>query len=246
MSDLDWFFTESSGAVGDKLLITGEDAKHITKSLRMAVGESLTLCDNQGFEHLCRIDRISPDGVSVTVVTKEECTHEPDVKLTLYFALTKGDKPEIVIQKAVELGAAVIVPVLTERCISRPDRKGAENKLQRYRKIAYQAAMQSRRGIIPEVRPLTELKSVKSELSEYDKAILFYEGGGEPLRKLIGENDKSIAVFIGPEGGFEESETEKLQSAGALTATLGKRILRAETAPLAAITAIMLLTGNLE
>ena len=243
---MDWFFTEGSGEPGDQLMITGEDARHITKSLRMAVGETITLCDSQHFEHLCRIDRISNEGVSVTIVTKEECTHEPDVDVTLYFALTKGDKPEFVIEKAVELGASVIVPVLTDRCISRPDKKGAENKLQRYRKIAYQAAMQSRRGIIPEVRPLTDLKSALGNIPSYDKAILFYEGGGQPLRQLISKIDKKIAVFIGPEGGFEESEVNALQNAGAVTATLGKRILRAETAPLTALSAIMLLTGNLE
>lgn len=243
---MDWFFTEGSGEPGEQLLITGEDARHITKSLRMAVGETITLCDRQHYEHLCRIDRISNEGVSVTIVTKEECTHEADINVTLFFALTKGDKPEFVIEKAIELGAAVIVPVLTDRCISRPDKKGAENKLQRYRKIACQAAMQSRRGIIPEVRPLTELKAVLKEIPSYDKAILFYEGGGLPLRRIIGESDRKIAVFIGPEGGFEETEVNALQSAGAVTATLGKRILRAETAPLAALSAIMLLTGNLE
>ena len=106
--------------------------------------------------------------------------------------------------------------------------------------------MQSRRGIVPDIKPLTELKTAAGELGKYDKVILFYEGGGQPLRELIMPEDKTIAVFIGPEGGFEEREVELLCSSGARTATLGKRILRAETAPIAAAAAIMFHTGNLE
>ena len=180
------------------------------------------------------------------VTTQEECTHEPDIELTLYFALTKGDKPETVIQKCIELGVTELVPVLTDRCVSRPDAKAAQKKLQRYRKIALQAAMQSRRGIVPEVRPLTELKTAAAELSVYDKAIVFYEGGGKPLREIISGSDKKLAVFIGPEGGFEQREIDLLESSGAVRATLGSRILRAETAPIAAAAVIMFHTGNLE
>ena len=243
---MDWFFIENAGSVGDLHLITGEDAVHITKSLRMSVGEVISLCDSDQKEHLCMIEKIDSSGVLVRITTEEECTHEPDIQLTLYFALTKGDKPETVIQKCIELGVTKIVPVLTDRCVSRPDAKAAEKKLARYRKIALGAAMQSRRGIIPEVLPLTDLKKAASELGSYDKAILFYEGGGEPLRELIKPEDQKIAVFIGPEGGFEEREVELLCSSGAKTATLGKRILRAETAPIAAAAAIMFHTGNLE
>ena len=243
---MDWFFTESEGNIGDLQLITGEDAVHITRSLRMSVGEVLTLCTPDQKEHLCRIERINEDGVVVRLTTNEDCTHEPDVSMTLYFALTKGDKPETVIQKCIELGVTEFVPVLTDRCVARPDAKAAEKKLKRYQKIALQAAMQSRRGIVPVVRPLTELKKAAACLAQYDKTILFYEGGGQPLRTLITPSDKRIAVFIGPEGGFEEREVQLLEENGALTATLGKRILRAETAPIAAAAAIMFHTGNME
>lgn len=243
---MDWFFAENVGEEGNTYLVTGEDAVHITKSLRMSAGEVITLCGNDKKERLCRIEHIFPDGVLVRVCSAEECTHEPDIEVTLYFALTKGDKPETVIQKSVELGVHRIVPVLTERCISRPDNKAAQKKLLRYRKIALQAAMQSRRGIIPEVFPLVELRKIKEELSRYDKVILFYEGGGKPLRELISEKDKKIAIFIGPEGGFEEDEVDFLTENGAILSTLGKRILRAETAPVVALAAIMLHTGNLE
>ena len=243
---MDWFFTNENVSKGDTLTITGEDAVHITKSLRMSVGEVLTLCTKDKTELMCIIEAISSDGVTVRVSEEEECLHEPTVDVTLYFALTKGDKPETVIQKAVELGVHRIVPVLTSRCVSRPDAKSAEKKLQRYRKIALQAAMQSRRGIIPEVSPLCELKAAAAGLDAYDVSIVFYEGGGAPLRELVRPEFKTIAVFIGPEGGLAPEEVGLLISGGGKAATLGKRILRAETAPLAALSAIMLITGNLE
>lgn len=243
---MDWFFTDRQPCAGDKLLITGEDAVHITRSLRMSVGEYIVLCSPDKMEHQCRIEAIDSEGVHVMVCTEEECRHEPDVDVTLFFAMTKGDKPETVIQKSVELGASHIIPMLTSRCVSRPDKKSFEKKLSRYRKIALQAAMQSRRAIVPEVGEMLDISRAAGKLAEFDKAILFYEGGGAPLREIINKDDKKTAVFIGPEGGFSDEEVELLCSSGAVKATLGKRILRAETAPLAALTAIMLLTGNLE
>lgn len=243
---MDWFFSDECANVGETILITGEDAAHITKSLRMSVGETITLCDRDGSEMLCMIERISAEGVLVRVSTLEECMQEPTVQVTLFFALTKGDKPETVIQKSVELGVHAIVPVLTDRCVSRPDTKSFEKKLIRYRKIAMQAAMQSRRGIVPEVGELVNLEEASRLCYGFDRKILFYEGGGAPLRHLLMGHEKKIAVFIGPEGGFDESEVDLLVSKGAQCATLGKRILRAETAPLAALSAIMYQTGNLE
>lgn len=240
---MDWFFAEN---VGQTHLITGEDAVHITKSLRMSVGEVITLCDKNKIEHLCKIERISPEGVQVKVITESKCMNEPTVEVTLFAALTKGDKMETVIQKAVELGVHAVVPVLTDRCISRPDAKAAVKKQQRYQKIASQAAMQSRRGIIPEIHEFIDLKKAAEMLTDFDKSILFYEGGGKPVREMIVPSDKKIAVFTGSEGGFEESEVELLTNHGAVTATLGKRILRAETAPLAVLSIIMFHTGNLE
>ena len=243
---MDWFFTDTPLRKGDIYNITGEDAVHITKSLRMSVGEVITLCGNDKSEYPCIIEHISSDGVQVKVSDSYECTHEPDIKVTLFFALTKGDKPETVIQKSVELGVHKIIPMMTERCISRPDKKSMDKKITRYQKIALQAAMQSRRGIIPEVGELTELVQAAKDIGNFYKAILFYEGGGEVLRNIILPQDKKIAIFIGPEGGFEQKEAEMLRNSGAAVATLGKRILRAETAPLAALSAIMFHTGNLE
>ncbi len=240
---MNWFFADP---LQELHLITGEDARHIARSLRMSVGESLTLCDSHQVEHFCRIERITEEGVLVSIVSEEECHHEPSVRVTLYASVTKGDKMEHVIQKAVELGVHRIVPVVTDRCISRPDIKTAEKKCQRYRKIAEQAAMQSQRGLVPSVEAFIDLKTASRQLPDFDRGILFYEGGGAPLRTVLESRPETIAVFTGPEGGYEESEVRLLRTAGAQIATLGKRILRAETAPLAALTAIMFHTGNLE
>ncbi len=240
---MDWFFVDK---IQGEHIITGEDALHITKSLRKSVGEAVTLCDKSGVEHLCIIDSINDEGVFVHEVTKSECQNEPSVDVTLFAALTKGDKLEAVVRKSVELGVSSIVPVLTSRCVSRPDGKSAVKKQTRYQKIALQAAMQSRRAIVPNVSRITDLDSAAKRLGEFDLSILFFEGGGRSLREILKTPAKKIAIFTGPEGGFEESEVGLLAESGAVVATLGKRILRAETAPLAALTAIMLQTGNLE
>lgn len=240
---MDWFFTDN---IDGEHLITGEDAIHIRKSLRKSVGEVITLCDKAGVEHNCLIDRINDEGIFVHEISKSECENEPSVEITLFAALTKGDKLETVIQKSVELGVTHIVPVLTSRCVSRPDGKSAIKKQARYQKIALQAAMQSRRAIIPDVSEIITLEKASTLLSNFDTSIFFFEGGGKSLREILSSQTKKIAIFTGPEGGFEEREVELLAENGAVIATLGKRILRAETAPIAALAAIMLQTGNLE
>ena len=138
-----------------------------------------------------------------------------------------------------------IVPVLTSRCVSRPDEKGAKKKTERYRKIALEAAQQSGRGIVPEISEMLTLKQAAAQDNAETK-IVFYEGGGAPLKEIIGSQTKSVSIYIGPEGGFEEAEVKLLCEAGAVQATLGKRILRTQTAPVAALSAIMILTDNLE
>lgn len=240
---MDWFFTDNFDG---EHLITGEDAVHITKSLRKSVGEAIILCDKMGIEHNCLIDRINDEGVLVHEISKNECKNEPSVEITLFAALTKGDKLETVIQKSVELGVSHIVPVLTSRCVSRPDGKSAMKKQARYQKIALQAAMQSRRAIIPDVSEIITLENASTMLCDFDTSIFFFEGGGKSLSEILSEPAKKIAIFTGPEGGFEEREVELLAKNGAIVATLGKRILRAETAPIAALSAIMFQTGNLE
>ena len=238
-----WFFTDENFT--DKYLIEGDDAQHIRKSLRMREGEELTLVSPDKTEHLCAIENLT-DGVEVRELSSKPCEQEPTVKVTLYQGLTKGDKMDFIVQKAVELGVTEIVPTLTDRCISRPDDKSMGKKIARFQKIALGAAQQSRRGIIPQVKSMLTLKESAEKAKEDDVSIVFYEGGGETIASLLKDAPKYVIIFIGSEGGFEESEIEYLVKAGTVNATLGKRILRAETAPLAALSAIMFFTGNMD
>ncbi len=239
-----WFFTDE--ILGDSFDITGEDARHISKSLRMKVGEALTLCTTDGRRHECEITAFSTDTVTVKVLSSTVCEQEPSVKITLFMALTKGDKMDDIVQKSVELGVYEIVPVLTSRCISRPDEKQMKKKVARWQKIADNAASQSRRGIIPKVADMMTLKEASKLLRNFEKAVVFYECGGEKLKDTVDENTKTLAMFVGSEGGFEESEIELLKENGATALTLGSRILRAQTAPIAGIVGVMYQTKNLE
>lgn len=241
------FFIENVS--GDFITISGQDATHITKSLRMRQGETLTVCGGQGLDFLCEIEEISDSAVHLRVLETVATESEPSIKITLYQGLPKGDKLELIIEKSIELGVTGIVPVLMQRSVSRPDAKSAAKKHDRYQKLSLSAAKQCGRGIIPAVEPMIHFAQMLPRLSEHQAVIFFYECGGQPLSSAIetitNEGMKDIAIVIGPEGGFDLSEAEALQASGAFTATLGKRILRTETAPIAAIAAIMYATGNL-
>lgn len=236
-----WFFSEN--VTSPNHIITGEDAQHIIKSLRMKAGEELSICDGSKIQHDCIIEDFSGGTVEVRVKASYPCKNEPQTKVTLYQALAKGDKMDFIIQKSVELGVSEIVPILTARCVSRPDEKSMKKKLERWNKIALQAAMQSRRGIIPMVKPVIKLSEAAEKAGK--SAIVCYELGGKPLGELVESRQSEVSLFIGSEGGFEKSEVELILNKGGSAATLGNRILRAETAPLAALSVIMYLTGNL-
>ena len=229
----------------NEIVLEGEQARHIAKSLRMRVGDMLTVNDSNGNDFGCAIKEITRETVVLSVCYKQAVESEPDCSVTIYQGNPKGSKLEDIIQKCVELGAVRIVPVLTKRCVSRPDEKSTKKKTERYNKIALEAAQQSGRGIVPEVKELVSLKNAVAQ-DDSDIKIVFYEGGGEPLRDIVDENAKSVSIYIGPEGGFEREEVDFLIENGATPATLGKRILRTQTAPVAALSAIMLITGNLE
>ena len=238
-----WFFTEPFS--GEYYTITGENAKHIEKSLRMKLGEEITLVDSEGIQHNGVIDNIIPNNVTVKINESFKCENEPNVMITLYQALPKGDKMEFIVQKAVELGVNVIVPVISARCISRPDQKALNKKVERWQKIAQQAAQQARRGIIPQVKQAVSFKQAVQNLQSDSCNIIFYECGGEKVNKIINHSCKYINMFIGSEGGFEQHEVQSVIEKGGSAATLGKRVLRAETAPLTALSVIMYETGNL-
>lgn len=238
------FFLDSFQG-GDTACITGQDAAHITRSLRMRAGEALTLCDTHGTDYDCEIVETG-DTVVLRVLGSRPTASEPSLQVTLYQALPKSDKLEHIIQKSVEMGVFAIVPVETARCIARLDDR-IDKKLARWQKIAAEAAGQSGRGILPAVLPPLTFKQALAALHDSgEDVIVFYEGGGMPLCELVSPDTKRVSVFIGSEGGFAPEEIEALTAAGARTATLGPRILRCETAPTAALAALMLLSGNLQ
>ena len=240
-----WFFIENEIDTAS-FNIEGENARHISKSLRMKKGEELTLISPGGIQYDCAVREVSGDIVGVNILHSKMCENEPDAEVTLYQALPKGDKMELIIQKCVELGIKRIVPFISARCVSRPDKKSLAKKIIRWQKIAKEAAAQSRRGIIPEIaQPVSFNEAVKnSKVNE--KNIIFYELGGDSLKNIIGKHPKTIGYFVGSEGGFEEKEIETALNNGIETATLGKRILRAETAPIAALSIIMYELGEMD
>lgn len=229
---------------GDTIEITGDDARHIKKSLRMKPGEQIVVCDGSETEHICRIESAG-ETVLLKIDSSAPGKNEPGIKLRLFQALPKGDKLEYIIQKAVELGIYEIIPVLTSRCVSRPDKKSSAKKRERYQKIALEAAKQSGRGIIPQVRETVTLNEAFSMMSGCESKIVFYELGGERINDIIDPDCKSADILIGSEGGFSEQEIELCEKNGMKTATLGARILRCETAPVAAVSIIMNITGNI-
>ncbi len=238
------FFT---GAVdGQSALITGEDARHIALALRMKTGERVTVCDSAGRDYQCVIREISPERVLLGVQEVAVSAGEPGVEITLYQAMPKGDKLETIIQKAVELGACRIVPVLTRRCVSRPDEKSMRRKLERYNKISLEAAKQCGRGCVPEVGELTEFRTAVGRMKNDPLAIFFYENADGPLRNALPAClPDRMSILVGSEGGFEPQEAQYAAENGLIPASLGSRILRCETAPLAALAAILYHAGDI-
>lgn len=230
----------------NNIVLTGGDANHIGRSLRMKAGEEVTVCCN-GVDHHCKISSITADSVYLDLIDKQRCAAEPDIEVTMFQAVPKLDKLEYIIQKSVELGVARIVPVLTRRCISRPDEKDFEKKkLPRLNKIAEGAAKQSGRGIIPEVTPMVSLKEAMDMMKQLDRNIILYEEqGGVSFGAVELSGAKTVGLFIGSEGGFDKEEAEAAVSAGAVQVWLGKRILRCETAPITALSILMFLTNNM-
>lgn len=239
------FFVESQELNNKFLVLTGENAAH-AKVLRLKVGEQVLVCDGIGTECLCTVSDISAGQISLVVESSQQSASEPAVQVSVYMAFPKADKLEHVIQKATELGAYEIVAFPSNRCVSRPDEKSLAKKVERWQKIAVSAAEQSGRGRIPKVVVLGSYKEALARGAKADKAILFYENERATTLKmaLTMQNFQTVSILTGPEGGLEESEVEQAKNAGFEICTLGSRILRCETAPLCALSAIMYATGE--
>lgn len=230
-------FTESTAA------LTGPDAHHLGKVMRARPGDEVILCDGAGFDYTAAVAAVTPDRVEFRLLEKRPSEAEPSVEVTLFAGYPKQDKLEFIVQKAVELGAARIVPFFSRFCVAAPKKEDQKNA--RYARIAAEAAKQAGRGVIPAVELPLDIKDLPARFSEFDLVLFFYEGGGESLRTLV-KNQKRIALITGVEGGFSPEEAEKLVAAGAVPVGLGPRILRCETAPVAGLAAVMTLAGQLE
>ncbi|MBP3919377.1 MAG: 16S rRNA (uracil(1498)-N(3))-methyltransferase [Clostridia bacterium] len=236
-----FFLSRASMRLEEGLIpIVGDDAHHIAYSLRMAVGDPITVCDMQKTEYLCTILSVKPDEVLLSVNDTRENDTELPIKIHLYQSLPKGDKMEYIIQKAVELGAASVTPVTSARCIVKLDEKSAEKKIARWQKIAEEAAKQCGRGYIPEVRAPISFPCAIEAGQKTDLPLFCYEGDdtvslktvlGHTMDRLLSlDHLPEAAVYIGPEGGYDRAEVDKAASAGMTAINLGKRILRCETA----------------
>ena len=239
------FFVSPEEMTGQEIVLTGENAQH-AKVLRLKVNEEVLVCDGVGKEALCRITEASGGQWILCVDSIQESTTEAAVDVSVYLAFPKADKLEHVIQKATELGASEIVAFPSSRCVSKPDEKSLKKKLERWQKIAASAAEQSGRGRIPQVRVLPSFKEALTEAARADKALLFYENEHAVTLKmaLTSSPYRTVSLMTGPEGGLEEKEVQQAREAGLQVCTLGKRILRCETAPLCALSAVMYDAGE--
>lgn len=238
------FFSDNIDIESKKAYTNEEDAKHITTVLRMKTGDKAIICDKKSRDYLCILNSSSKSFAEFDILDEKINGAEPDIEVTLFQAVPKSDKLDFIVQKATELGAAGIVPFVSKRCVSRPDEKSADKKIQRLQRICYEAAKQCGRGVIPQVMPFTDFKSAVDSVGEDTLPIIFYECGGEKIKNLD-FSKKKIAVFIGSEGGFEKQEIDYAISKGFIPAYLGERILRCETAPIAALAVLMNVTENL-
>lgn len=239
------FFVDPKELQGASLSLTGENAKH-AKVLRLKCGEEVLICDGEGRECLCAVTDISDGSVGLSVITRRESETEAKVRVSVYMAFPKADKLEHVIQKATELGAYEIVAFPSARCISRPDEKSLSKKVERWQKIAASAAEQSGRGRIPQVLVLPSYNAALERAALTDQALLFYENERATTLRMALQSKvyHTVSLLTGPEGGLEEAEVRQAMDAGLTVCTLGRRILRCETAPLCALSAVMYDAGE--
>ncbi len=235
------FFVSEDQFADDTVILTGEDAHHIARSLRMAVGETITVCDQRSVEFECELLSFEQDKrVVARIVSSKPSQSEMPYGVYLFQALPKGEKFDSIIQKAVECGVYEVVPFQSSRCIAKAKADSEADKTQRRCRIAQEAAKQSGRGRLPLVRPTISFKEMLKQAGECDVCLFCYEGEGtqtlasileseQVAQRLSGNAPRRIAVVVGSEGGFSPEEAAEAEAAGMFMTGLGKRILRTET-----------------
>lgn len=243
------FFVLPEKVCDNKIVIDTEDVSHITRVLRLGVGDVLDVCDSLGFDYEARITEIQDKTIILDIISKKKSDSESNISITLYQGLPKASKMDYIIQKNTELGINKIVPVIMDRCVVKlENQKAEEKKVIRWRKIAEEAAKQSGRGIIPEIAMPVTLAEAAEEMKKTDISFVPYECEEDGCLRTVLRNNESqqtVSFLIGPEGGFSASEISKLKSYGIKTVTLGKRILRTETAGMAVTAMVMYEIGDI-
>lgn len=226
-----------------KIHITGSDVNHIKNVLRMRQGETILISAGDNLEYTCLVSEMEAEEVIADISYVQEVGMELPSKIYLFQGLPKSDKMELIIQKAIELGVAEIVPMATKRAVVKLDAKKAAKKVQRWNEIAKSAAKQSKRGLIPEVKPVMSFKEAVEYGKSMDMLLIPYEDakGIAHSREVVEtvKDKKSLGIYIGPEGGFPEEEVSLAMKAGAEPVTLGHRILRTETAGMTLLSILM-------
>ncbi len=239
------FFVNDRQIENKAVKIVGDDAFHISRALRMAAGEHITVCADNGREYDCVLRVFAPDHVIADIESERESSTEPNFYAHIYQGLPKGDKLDFIIQKTVECGISELTTFESEFCIARSKADSEDKKLERRQRIALEAAKQSGRGIVPKINKTVGFDKMITDASEYDLVLFCYEGEGtlpigEHLKKLQNGLDiPRIAIVVGPEGGFSEREAKLASDAGFSMCGLGKRILRTETAGIFALCCIV-------
>lgn len=242
------FFIDKKNISGENLYITGDDVNHINKVLRLNTGDNILVCDGYSHEYTSKIIEINKKETICKIIDKFDNLSEPPVMVTLFQGLPKAQKMEYIIQKSVEIGIFKIQPVITQRVVVKTDGKDLTNKLERWRRISEEAAKQSNRGIIPEVLEPIDFEEAIKAIKSLDLSIIPYEKEKVTgLKKILSDKPhvKNIGVMIGPEGGFDELEIDKCIKTGVIPVTLGPRILRTETAGIAALSMILYEIGDM-
>lgn len=242
------FFITQEQVNDNNIEIIGKDVNHIRNVLRKKVNDEIIICNTTNEkDYLCSINNLSKESVTCTIITELEKQVESNVKVSIFQGLPKFDKMELVIQKSVELGAYEIIPVEMKRCIVKLQEKDKLKKIQRWKKISEVACKQCGRNLIPKINPIIKTKNICDLIKEYDLFLVAYENEQKKtikqalkeLKEEYGLQDVKIGVLIGPEGGIAPEEVDSLQNYGAITVSLGKRILRTETVALNVLSVIM-------
>ena len=239
------FFFDNETIIDNAFEVTGEKHNHIVRVLRMSVGEVVVFCDKCGTDYECELVSATKEKAEFKVLTSYENKTEPSLKITLFQCMPKGEKLDEAVKRCVQFGVTKITPVISRRCVARPDKKALAKKVERLNKISLSSAMQCMRGIVPEVCDAVDFKTAIDLMAGYDNAFVCYESEKNLLINKLEIKGNTLAILVGPEGGIDESEAEYAISKGIECLSLGKRILRTEDAGAFAIPIFLSMTDNL-